>query len=76
MLRVIRTTLILLALACYVSAGIFGTSPIASTVWSAGRTEMITWIDDSSKPRLKNMNNVDIQLFAPDDYVNSPLEFF
>ncbi|KAF7792656.1 hypothetical protein EIP86_003753 [Pleurotus ostreatoroseus] len=28
---------------------------------------MITWIDDSSKPRLKNMNNVDIQLFAPDD---------
>ncbi|PSR71475.1 hypothetical protein PHLCEN_2v12640 [Hermanssonia centrifuga] len=56
-----------ICLARFVSAGIYGTSPIASTVWSAGSSEFVTWMDDKSVPRLADMGNINVELFGGDD---------
>lgn len=50
-----------------VSAGLFGTSPVATTVWSAGRSHPVTWTDDKSSPHLKQLGSMDIMLYSGDD---------
>lgn len=56
-----------LLLAVSVSAGLYGTAPVASTVWSAGRSQTVTWIDDKSAPHLGQLGPMDIELLNGDD---------
>ena len=50
-----------------VSAGLYGTSPEATTVWTAGRSQKVTWTDDKSSPRLSKLASIDIELYSGDD---------
>lgn len=47
-----------------VSASLYPTSPVSQTVWSAGRSHNITWIEDGKSPKLKDMSNIRIELFV------------
>lgn len=58
------------SLARVVSAGIYGTAPVASTVWSAGRSERVSWTDDRTAPRLNDMGDVSIELLTGDEVWN------
>ena len=53
-----------LLLVVSVSAGLYGTTPVASTVWSAGRSQTVTWTDDKSVPHLEQLGPIDIELFS------------
>ncbi|KAI0087241.1 hypothetical protein BDY19DRAFT_956916 [Irpex rosettiformis] len=57
------------ALTCALTAlgNIYGTSPIANTVWTAGRSETVEWIDDKTSPRLSRLGPVDVELYSSDD---------
>lgn len=52
-------------------AGLYGTSPVANTVWSAGHSEAVSWIDDKSAPRLSQLDSVDIDLYSGNDVRSS-----
>ena len=67
MLKALLITWFLSCLLGLASAGIFGTSPVASTVWSAGRSERVTWVDDKRAPSLENMGKLDIDLLTGDE---------
>ncbi|CAL1710977.1 unnamed protein product [Somion occarium] len=56
--------LILVAWAGSVAATLYGTAPIASTVWSADHTETITWVDDGRHPPMSKMGKMDIELYV------------
>ena len=45
------------------SARLYGTSPVASTVWSGGQAEHVTWVDDNREPRLSKLGKMDIELY-------------
>lgn len=53
-----------LLLANCVSAGIYGTYPVADTVLSAGRVANVEWTNDHSKPSLTDMGPVNIDLYV------------
>ena len=50
-----------------VSAWIYGTQPVASTVWEGGRTERVSWVDDKHYPLLQDITEVDVQLMFGDE---------
>lgn len=50
-----------------VSAGLYATAPIASTVWSAGSSQTVTWTDDKSTPHLGQLGLINIELLSDDD---------
>jgi len=54
----------LLALASSVSATVFTTSPVASTSWTAGTQQTISWQDDGSAPSLKDFGVSKISIYA------------
>ncbi|KAI8986855.1 hypothetical protein BD414DRAFT_461297 [Trametes punicea] len=54
-----------------VSAGIYGTNPVSDTVLSAGRIASVTWRDDSSKPSVREMGPVKIDLYVGESYVTT-----
>lgn len=56
-----------LSIVVSVSAGLYGTSPEATTVWTAGRSQKVTWTDDKSSPRLSKLTSIDIELYSGDD---------
>lgn len=60
-----------LALFTLVSASLYPTQPIQSTVYYAGETALTTWIDDGSFPSLSNMGLITIQLYT-DSNVRPP----
>lgn len=45
-------------------ARLYGTSPVASTIWNGGQTEHITWLDDQREPRISKMGKMDIELYS------------
>lgn len=47
-----------------VSASLYPTNPISRTVWSAGRSENISWIDDGKYPYLNDMGVLNIELYV------------
>ncbi|OJA17990.1 hypothetical protein AZE42_09617 [Rhizopogon vesiculosus] len=57
----------ILALFTLVSASLYPTQPIQSTVYYAGETALTTWIDDGSFPLLSNMGDITIQLYTKSD---------
>ncbi|KAI0674219.1 hypothetical protein C8Q78DRAFT_1013709 [Trametes maxima] len=63
--------LVLVALLSFesVSAGIYGTSPVADTVLSAGRMATVQWINDHSQPSLSDMSPITIELYVGEAYV-------
>ena len=46
---------------------IYGTSPVADTVWTAGRSETVKWMDDKTHPKLSKLGPVDVELYTGDD---------
>ncbi|KAI0700337.1 hypothetical protein BC835DRAFT_1328467 [Cytidiella melzeri] len=56
-----------LACASTALAGIYGTSPVANSVWTAGRSESVTWTDDKSQPKLSKLGKIDVQLYSGTD---------
>ncbi|KAI0646237.1 hypothetical protein C8Q79DRAFT_961678 [Trametes meyenii] len=52
-----------------VSAGIYGTSPVADTVLSAGRMATVQWVNDHNKPSLSDMSPIKIDLYVREAYV-------
>lgn len=60
----IRCVIIFLTLIASVSGSLYPTFPIASTTWSGGRTECVTWIDDGSPPHLQDLGRMDLELFV------------
>ena len=56
-------------LACVSSvlAGLYGTEPVANTVWTAGRSESVSWVDDRSRPHLDKLGLLDIALYSGND---------
>lgn len=63
----LATACIIISLATTVSAGLYGTSPVATTVWDAGRSQTVTWTDDRSAPHLAQLGPVDIELLSGAD---------
>ena len=63
----LATVYLLAAFTVSVSAGLYGTYPVANTVWSAGRSQTITWMDDKSSPHLKDLGLLDIHLMSGGD---------
>jgi len=63
----IHHTLFLLTLAASfasVSSSLYPTFPIVDTVWSGGRTECVTWIDDGPPPHLQDLGRLDVELYV------------
>lgn len=59
----------LLALVALISAscaraGIYGTSPVADTLLSAGRISTVTWRDDQREPSLYEMGPIKLDLYV------------
>ncbi|GJE92425.1 hypothetical protein PsYK624_085790 [Phanerochaete sordida] len=57
-------------LAACASASLYCTSPVASTVWTAGRSQTISWTDDKAPPRLAAYGALDIELLSGADDEN------
>ena len=47
-----------------VSANIYPTSPYSSTVYTAGRMNKLTWVDDGTEPTLDEMDLIKVDLYA------------
>lgn len=71
MQRIILSLSISLVCASAVLAGFYGTSPEANTVWTAGRTEVVTWMDNKSEPKLSKLGPVDVKLYSGTDVSSS-----
>ena len=67
MRRISVSLAVSLAFATLALAGIYGTSPVASTVWTAGRSESVKWTDDKSHPKLSQLGPLDIRLYSGAD---------
>ncbi|CDO77548.1 hypothetical protein BN946_scf184912.g47 [Trametes cinnabarina] len=50
-------------------AGIYGTSPVANTVLSAGRIATVTWRDDQNEPSISEMGPVKLDLYVGESLV-------
>ncbi|KAI0635068.1 hypothetical protein C8Q77DRAFT_674370 [Trametes polyzona] len=50
-------------------AGIYGTYPVADTVLSAGRVATVRWTNDLSKPSVRDMGPIKIDLYVGETYV-------
>ncbi|KAI0765010.1 hypothetical protein C8Q74DRAFT_1370886 [Fomes fomentarius] len=59
----------LFSLARVVFASIYGVYPIANTVLSAGRLNTVRWIDDGTRPSIRNMGKVTIDLYVGESYI-------
>lgn len=66
MRRISASLIITLTLALSALGNIYANSPLASTVWTAGHSEKIAWMDDKSSPKLSKLGPVDIQLYSGD----------
>src|SRR6202035_1886253 len=60
---------IVLASTNSVSAALYPTRPVASTVFTTGQSEDVTWRDDRMKPHLWDLGPMDIDLFTGDTAV-------
>lgn len=63
----LRTLPVTLACVSSALAGLYGTSPVANTVWTAGRSESVTWIDDKFHPHLDQLGPLNIALYSGTD---------
>ncbi|KAI0795003.1 hypothetical protein C8Q75DRAFT_748511 [Abortiporus biennis] len=61
--------LVLVSAVVSVSGALYPTRPVASTVWSAGHSQSVTWLNDKHKPSIRDMGYLDIKLYAEDTYV-------
>ena len=52
------------ALFTLADGSIYGTSPVASTTFHAGRMNTVTWIEDGQSPLLQEMGPINIVLFV------------
>ena len=50
-----------------VLASLYPTSPVADTVYGAGRQNLVEWIDDSPKPHLYEISVLKIDLYLDND---------
>ncbi len=66
MRRISASLIITLTLSLSALGNIYANSPLASTVWTAGHSEKIAWMDDKSSPKLSKLGPVDIQLYSGD----------
>jgi hypothetical protein len=48
-------------------AAIYPTRPTSDTVYSAGRRELITWIDDVHRPHISELGLLDVKLYTSDN---------
>ncbi|KAI9064754.1 hypothetical protein FKP32DRAFT_1625347 [Trametes sanguinea] len=55
-------------------AGIYGTSPVADTVLSAGRIATVTWRDDQTEPSIDDMGPVKLDLYVGQSFVTTLAE--
>ncbi|KAI0079796.1 hypothetical protein K474DRAFT_1638964 [Panus rudis PR-1116 ss-1] len=65
-----KTGLVLATFLWFISSvrgALYATSPISSTVWSASRSQVITWTDDAEHPTLAELGKLDIELFVGKD---------
>lgn len=67
MKRISVSIYVALACACTALAGIYGTSPVANTVWTAGRMYSVTWTDDKNQPKLDKLGPLSIELYSGTD---------
>ncbi|EJF63929.1 hypothetical protein DICSQDRAFT_167975 [Dichomitus squalens LYAD-421 SS1] len=67
-LRLVLVTLLILRT---VSASIYPTFPVASSVMHAGRLNALRWTDDKKRPSVKTMGPVRVDLYAGDRYVTN-----
>lgn len=67
MKRISVSIYVALACACTALAGIYGTSPVANTVWTAGRMYSVTWTDDKTQPKLDKLGPLSIELYSGTD---------
>ncbi|GBE84629.1 predicted protein [Sparassis crispa] len=56
-----------LLLVASVAANIYPTRPIANTIFSAGRSSSVTWINDRSHPSVQDMGPISIELYVAGD---------
>ena len=50
-----------------VLASLYPTSPVADTVYGAGRQNLVEWIDDEPKPNLYEISVLKIDLYHDND---------
>ncbi|KAI0746712.1 hypothetical protein C8Q80DRAFT_1176900 [Daedaleopsis nitida] len=62
---------IVLFIVNFVSAGIYGTFPIASSVLKAGRLNRVRWIDDGIPPSVQQVGRVKVDLYVGETYVET-----
>ncbi|KAL0958991.1 hypothetical protein HGRIS_014306 [Hohenbuehelia grisea] len=58
------TVLVLFACVGLVMASVFPTHPVATSTWTAGQFEWITWKDDGRWPHLRQMSPLNIDLYS------------
>ncbi|KAI0322586.1 hypothetical protein OF83DRAFT_651660 [Amylostereum chailletii] len=49
------------------SAALYPTQPVSDTVFTAGRLNTVTWIDDGSSPSLSNLSELKLDLYGQGD---------
>lgn len=52
---------------CGALASLYPTSPVAGTVYDAGRQNLIEWVDDDPKPHLDEISVLKVDLYSNDD---------
>jgi len=57
----------LVLLAAGALGNIYPTRPVANTVFSAGRTNSVTWINDGARPPLQQLGPMSIELYVGGD---------
>jgi len=68
------TSAVILAFAAQALAGPFITAPIASTVFSGGKTNTITWIDNGQAPTLANFGPSRVSIYVGNAQQQTPLQ--
>ncbi|KAG2004812.1 hypothetical protein CC2G_003330 [Coprinopsis cinerea AmutBmut pab1-1] len=64
-----RCSLLALVLMVPVAGRLYPTHPVANTIFIAGRSEAITWIDDTHRPLLSDTGLVKVDLYLADSDV-------
>ncbi|KAG8990145.1 hypothetical protein FRB93_003311 [Tulasnella sp. JGI-2019a] len=55
------------------NAALYPTRPIQSTTFTAGKDELLTWLDDSNPPHVYHLSNLTVQLMINNDELVSTL---
>ena len=58
-----------------VLASLYPTSPVAETIYGAGRQNLVEWIDDNPKPHLYEISVLKIDLYHDNDVCLSGLSW-